>query len=667
MSQPQIPVKISLVGVSEVKSALKDLGGVMAGVFAAEKLKSFAEMGIREFSDLQAASNGLSAALGKQSDALISLAKTESITSTFKQSEIEQGYKRLALYGLTEAQIKKIAPTMLDLAAVTGSTESASKLLGQAIERGTGRLGQYGITLNKNQSISERFNSVLAQAQDAFAGQEKAAFEAMNPLDKMHKLMENLGESVGEVLVPELNNLYDTLPDLANQFQFATKAILTAGKLLFGGFEMIVLAIEEVFNVSTGLLAKIPGPWHKTLEGLHDDTDKSVKAIEKSLADNFKSIDALWAEHAEKPRPKRKKIVQDQDVGGDDAKKAKESEELMLKIQTEADEAGLDENEKKMSELGKQYEKEYDLLKGNKKEQEKLSENYNRAMTKLAEEETEIVLKKKEEEKEKLDKFNENQQKALIKIDDIGLGLIKNSYNKKSLIIKRSHESERSELKKDLDDGLISQKQYSDALILIKRDENQQISMMQQAAQESALNETVKNLQTLASKHKEWADVYKASAIAQATIDTYKSAESVYAGFSTIPIVGQGLGIAGAAIAIAAGIANVQQIAAQKMAMGGVVTGGIPGVDSVLAMLMPGEIVYNPANPNPALAAMVNNNSTSTTSHTHIHGPTITVQGNVTKSTLNDIQAVSEKALINAMRKAQYMGKISATGLKLRN
>lgn len=52
----------------------------------------------------------------------------------------------------------------------------------------------------------------------------------------------------------------------------------------------------------------------------------------------------------------------------------------------------------------------------------------------------------------------------------------------------------------------------------------------------------------------------KAFAVAQATIDTYKAANSAYAAMSGIKFVGPALGIAAAAAAIAAGIANVKKI-----------------------------------------------------------------------------------------------------------
>jgi hypothetical protein len=261
------------------------------------------------------------------------------------------------------------------------------------------------------------------------------------------------------------------------------------------------------------------------------------------------------------------------------------------------------------------------------------------------------------------------QQKYTDKMYDLKLGLIKNKLTKEELLIKTSHQKERNEALKAQSLGLISQQQYSDEVILIDADEKSAISHMNQQAQEDALSQTTKNLQSLASKHKEWLDVYKAAAIGQAVIDTYKSAESVYAGFATIPVVGPELGIAGAAIAVAAGLANVQQIANAKTAnYGGVVGGGTYDKDTEHYLLSKGEIVYNPLHPNPRLAAMITNSNTTNggdTHHYHISMP-ITVHGNPTNTQIAQIGEVSHKALFKAITKAQNMGKLTSPGMKIR-
>lgn len=81
----------------------------------------------------------------------------------------------------------------------------------------------------------------------------------------------------------------------------------------------------------------------------------------------------------------------------------------------------------------------------------------------------------------------------------------------------------------------------------------------------------------------------KAAAIAQITIKTAESAISIFNGFATIPFIGYALGIAGAAAAIAYGGEQIATVTGA--ASGGLIEGGIPGKDSVPALLTPGELV----------------------------------------------------------------------------
>ena len=71
-------------------------------------------------------------------------------------------------------------------------------------------------------------------------------------------------------------------------------------------------------------------------------------------------------------------------------------------------------------------------------------------------------------------------------------------------------------------------------------------------------------------------EIQKAVGIAQATIDTYKSATAAYSSLAGIPVVGPALGIAAAAAAVTAGLLNVKQIASQEFkASGGGAAGGV--------------------------------------------------------------------------------------------
>jgi hypothetical protein len=81
----------------------------------------------------------------------------------------------------------------------------------------------------------------------------------------------------------------------------------------------------------------------------------------------------------------------------------------------------------------------------------------------------------------------------------------------------------------------------------------------------------------------------KAAALGQIAIKTPESAMNIYAGFSTIPIIGPALGVAGAIAAVAFGAEQAGKVLAA--AQGGVITGGIPGVDSVPVLAQSQELI----------------------------------------------------------------------------
>jgi tape measure domain-containing protein len=96
------------------------------------------------------------------------------------------------------------------------------------------------------------------------------------------------------------------------------------------------------------------------------------------------------------------------------------------------------------------------------------------------------------------------------------------------------------------------------------------------------------------SGSKEAFEIGKAAAIAQALVSIPSTAIKAYDSLAGIPYVGPALGAAAAAAAIAAGTAQINKIRSSKFtgfADGGLVEGGIPGVDSVPALLTPGEVV----------------------------------------------------------------------------
>ncbi len=111
------------------------------------------------------------------------------------------------------------------------------------------------------------------------------------------------------------------------------------------------------------------------------------------------------------------------------------------------------------------------------------------------------------------------------------------------------------------------------------------------------------------SKNKALKEIGKAAAIANIVIKTAEAAMNVFAAFSTIPIVGPALGIAAAGVVIAYGAEKVDRVTAA--ADGGLITGGIPGMDSVRALLTPGELVVPKQNYEEVVSSVANSRSGS--------------------------------------------------------
>jgi hypothetical protein len=83
----------------------------------------------------------------------------------------------------------------------------------------------------------------------------------------------------------------------------------------------------------------------------------------------------------------------------------------------------------------------------------------------------------------------------------------------------------------------------------------------------------------------------KAAALAQIAMDTARGATQALTAFP-IPFVGPALGMAAAAAIVAFGVEQAARVTGiVGAADGGVMMGGMPGMDSIPAMLMPGELV----------------------------------------------------------------------------
>ena len=82
-------------------------------------------------------------------------------------------------------------------------------------------------------------------------------------------------------------------------------------------------------------------------------------------------------------------------------------------------------------------------------------------------------------------------------------------------------------------------------------------------------------------------EIQKAANIAGAVMDTYKAATGAYSSMASIPVAGPALGIAAAAAAVGAGLANVKNISNQKFGGSAVVSNGTSGMGNNNQVITP--------------------------------------------------------------------------------
>ena len=689
-----IPIKIALQGAEEVKSGLGEIKKLVVEAFALGGLLEFTKKGLEGFSKLQAESNKLAASLGHQSESLLKLAEVSSKTTTFRKEEIISGEKLLSQYTKNEEAIKKLLPTMLNLAQRTGSIDTAARMLGLSFEKGSPILTKYGINVKGVHDSEGRLQSIIEQTNAVLGDQNRAAFEAMNPLDKMKKSLDEVSESLGRAVAPEFEKFAKFLEEHQAELEAFAKFIgdhieeiglisLEAAVVKSApGIIKSVASIGKAFMVTpwaavavaVGALTVGWMEMQKNL-GIAKGNEAAAAGIEKINVEMQDLIKTRQQDRNEVDRMSHEKNLTKAQLDQihilkveieDTTKRLKElgaagvgpeGVKSSVKINSADDKAG-EQAEKKAKELAM---KRYQDLNDQYAEEAKLKSQFYQKENEESERHADQVRERQlQRQKQASEMFKSVEEKNMSKSFAGRLKLLDMEQKRELLAYKRLGESTVT----------LEKRHAEERAVAIKQEYEQRAAFGLSYAQN-----TIGIMGQIADATKANAQVKKRIAEGEAILGAAQGALGVIQNsgqfIGTFGPVGGPIAM-GVEIALMAALAGVQiaQIESAKMAYGGVVTGGTPGVDSVPATLMPGEIVYNPLHPNPTLASMITSSSTNNSNMnntTHIGGTTIVIQGNPSKATIDQISHVSEKALINALRKAQNTGKITATGMKIRS
>jgi hypothetical protein len=558
--------------------------------------------------------------------------------------------------GLTEA--------IADLAAAEGGDlNSAAEKIAKTISTGTNAFARQGLVLDETATKAEKMARVLEFVSTRAGGLAEEFNKADGYTKALGNAFGNLQESIGSKFAPVVAAANQAL---ANLFNFISSnpvitdliaSFITAGVVVGGlaaaipaiiiGFQALTaaaatfgIAINASFIlVTAGVAVAVAAVtffalnWERTLgvvkgvvngfatfvveafEGIAKvlqgvftlDTDKLDEGVQQLKASLRAGLDAGKAVYAEETAD-----IVAKELKQNEAKKTAAAETLRIEQEKQANlqairTAELEllrlQNENASAEMIALKSKELETLRALAQEN---SAAENALLQQRLENNRAMQEQQNAEDLERINSFSIVKQETETELAAQGaqvtaqIGAARIAQLQAQVKTEKDIDRQVQEeiLKKRIEGRnaeLLDRKKYGVAVALI----NKTLATEEVQGVKTAAGELVA-LQN--SKNAELKAIGKAAAVAQIIIGTSESAMNIYRGFSTIPIVGPALGIAGAAAAIAFGAERIGQVT--SAATGGLIEGGTPGIDSVPAMLMPGELVVPKKNFNDVVGAV---------------------------------------------------------------
>lgn len=284
---------------------------------------------------------------------------------------------------------------------------------------------------------------------------------------------------------------------------------------------------------------------------------------------------------------------------GEAYKKSEADARLSASFQIEALRIQTLEGEKQISAIADLKKKQVDLDNALNEQEKATAKQY---IDEIAQQEIQAITDKEDKKlaiKQAKSNLSFEHDKAMA---EAYLAKLSQSNLNEMQLIDAQQQEKQAKLLEYKNAGLVSEQQYQDALTEIQTNavlarsglENARLDLESKNREDSRRAELAATAEMERQKQKQIDDginaqrnmtanlksalgeqsaIYKASAIATATIDTYKAATGAYAAMASIPYVGPVLGAVAAGAAIVAGLANVNAIRSARE-QGGAMVGG---------------------------------------------------------------------------------------------
>jgi tape measure domain-containing protein len=478
-------------------------------------------------------------------------------------SSTEESFKQLSQLGEAAAATGK---DIGELATIFGQIQVEGRLSSERFNQLAERGINLGPALAEGLGVAEsQLKSLRAQGKISSEDVAKA-FEAMTTgsgkfagsmkrlsgtlsgaLSTAEDNVDILAASIGKRLTPTLVSVANAVAETAKEFNKWISQSRTAE----------IARINAEIDELDGRLKKIVERGQDVVKtDVPSFLGTTVKEIKNAASQVDGSLSSI-ANRIEELKTKRDQLAKTESEEAGRNKQEQEDPQLLAKRQ---------EIDEQLLQLSKQAAANRNAVKQaeGEKEEEILDERFAKIQEKLIEQQTaRLELQGEFDEAEKL--------QVQAKLDSI------------NAIEKTQREKAKKAGAKARADEINFEKIKSDALLKFEQ------QTWQERAKTAATGlSAIAGLQ--ATNSKELFEIGKAAAIAETLILIPQAAQKAYTALAAFPP----LAAAAAAATVVTGVARVNQIRKQKIrgfADGGLVEGGIKGVDSVPAMLTPGEVV----------------------------------------------------------------------------
>jgi hypothetical protein len=574
--------------LGEVAGATEDFSGSL-GAIAGLAAAAFAVVSgaiyksLDAYAESEQASNRLSNALQNQgiySDLLFQSYKNQAnelqhLTGIDNDSIVKGQAQLQSMIGRTQIT-KEMTSAAVNLgAALGGDVNAGFEVLGRAIDGQTRGLKALGIEVDGNLTKQERTEQILEKVNVAYGGLAEQQNKGLGSMKGLSAAVADIAKDFGQSMAPAVS--------------WATKAITEFFERIHEGNERakdpFVQLDNQIEAVRQGLVNISRGGTYINVNTGQVISD--TKQLNREL-------DILMAK-----RDDLKKAGRGASVSQDPAKeKAAREEERIQKDKESREQASLFAHQEAIKAAVEDHTKEVvDIYKEEADLETAIADDKNKNIRGELQDHLQIVRDLKrdglEQEKQQQEKFDQEFGALHEEADEMSIAQTEAFLAKDAKILKASilteDQARTKRLTTDLqtkikahNTQLLEEQKFGKAYALINKAMHSEVYTGSKQAFGELAQLTQSGNQTLK-------EIGKVASIANITIKTAEAAMNIYSGFAEIPIVGIALGIAGAAAAVAFGAEQISAVTGA--AEGGLITGGIRGVDSVPVLAQQGELI----------------------------------------------------------------------------